>query len=223
MQGYEPQYSAFSIQHSGKNKKLATDKKGFTLTEILLVAVILAIVGLSVYGAFNNGIKVWDKMVNNILQEDINIFFEKIAHDLGNSFQFTGINFEGTEEEITFPTLVASQEQGGSEDGIGCVTYYWDGLANSINREQSSYSQLYQKITPPTRKLVKGIETLSFQYYCYDPETERYYWRTTWEEEEESPLAVKVKVEFYEDGKESSLVRTISIPHAQVLVNAEEE
>ena len=205
----------------GVRNPKSLEKRGFTLTEILLVAVILSIIGLSVYGAFNNGIKVWKRIVKNITQEDVSIFFDKISRDLRNTFQYSGVKFEGTAESITFPALVVSDEQ---VDGIGCVSYFVDSHKNTVNRTQMDYSQIYRDITPTARKLVNNIEKLTFQYYYDDSDAGQFYWKSSWEEEEEKklPLAVRIQIEFYEDGRKNDVIQTVFIPVCKIPETFEE-
>lgn len=225
----------FKIQ----NSKLLTNKQsaigdGFTLIEILLVTVILSIIGLSVYSAFNNGIKIWKRIARNVIQEDVSIFFEKISHDLRNSLQYADIKFEGTEERISFPTIIISNEQNLLKPELGCVTYFRDNKDNSLNRQQINYSQLYQnarlsdgQANQLSRSLLSNLEAITFQYYYYDIETDRYYWKSIWENEEYLPLAVKIKVEFYEDKNKNeyknSFIKTIYIPSCQILPISQEK
>jgi len=67
------------------------------------------------------------------------------------------------------------------------------------------------------RQIVNNVESLSFQYYYYDPEGEVYIWKDIWQEEEEEeeekiPLAVRIEMEFGEDAERERVTRTITIP-----------
>ena len=219
MQEYKLRDTLFGIQFPFF--VLRSPKTGFTLTEILLVSVVLSIIGLSVYSAFNNGIKIWRRVVRNVTQEDISIFFDRISNDLRNTLRYKDIQFEGNQERIAFPALIVSQEQNVFKTEVGRVTYYLE--KDSVNRQQANYSQLYQNINPPDRKLVNNLETLSFQYYYYDSEMQSYYWENEWKEKESLPLAVKIKVEFYDNGIKNNLTRTVYIPVGQILASSEKK
>jgi len=197
--------------------------RGFTLTEILLVAVMLSVIGLAVYNAFNNGIKIWKRIVRNVIEEDVSIFFEKISRDLKNSFEYTGIKFEGLPQRIAFATLIVPRESKNSKYEIGYVAYFEDSMDKSINRQQQNYSQLYQDINPMPLKVVSNIKNLTFEYYYYDPNRDKASWESSWEDEENLPLAVRVKVEFYEDNREKTLVKSISIPACKMLSESREK
>jgi len=186
-------------------------KRAFTFIEILVVTAIIPVIGLAVYNCLNQGIKLWERISPALRQEDVNLFFEKIADDLRNSFQYTGLEFTGREEEISFPTLVISSS---GERGVGYVNYFFDTSAHILNRKQSDYSQLYQKKSSLSRQLVKEVEFLNFQYYSYDSVSEKYWWKSVWQKEKDFPLAVRVRIKFYQGDKINESLRTISIPVA---------
>lgn len=195
--------------------------RGFTLVEILLVTVTLSIIALAVYTTFDNGIKLWKKMTQDVLQEDINIFFSKISDDLRNSFRYSGIEFSGSEDSIAFAIPIKFIIQGKVENGIGQAGYFFDKRTNSINRIQTNYSQLYLDKSGPVRQLVNDIKSLNFQYYCYDPRQEEYLWVDAWNEEqvpleikidEHLPLAVKIEVESDDNNESGKFTKVVTIP-----------
>ncbi|MDD5454513.1 MAG: hypothetical protein PHW62_03330, partial [Candidatus Ratteibacteria bacterium] len=189
----------------------------------LLVAVILSVLGLSVYSVFNNGIKVWKKIFGNVIEEDVSLFFEKISRDLRNSFEYTGIKFEGSNERIAFPTLIVPKESKDAKYEIGYVVYFKDTIDKSINRKQQNYNQLYKNTDPIPAKVLSNIKNLTFQYYRYDPEGDKTSWESYWKDEENPPLAVRVKVEFYENNREKSFVKSIFIPVYKVSTESKEK
>ena len=202
---------------------LQSSINGFTLIELLLVTVILSIVGLAVYSAFSSGVRVWRRIVKNIPQEDISIFFERISRDLRNSFQYAGVEFYGAKEKIGFPTLVISQKPEVPKHEFGYVTYSLDSSHDSINRTQADYSQLYRDVVPQARTLVDNIEHLTFQYYSYDSDEEKYYWKSVWEEKENLPVAVKIELGFYDGENKTDYSRTVYIPSCQIFAASEKE
>jgi Tfp pilus assembly protein PilE len=68
---------------------------GFTLVEMLIVAVTLSIVSLAMYAIFNNGLKIWQRVSSQIPESEVNIFFDKFSLDLKNTVRFSGIKFQG--------------------------------------------------------------------------------------------------------------------------------
>lgn len=197
-------------------------RKGFTLVEILLVTVILSMVALAVYTTFNNGIKLWKRMSQDVLQEDVNIFFSKISNDLRNSFRYSGIEFFGVEDSIAFAIPGKFRVQEEVESGIGQVSYSFCKKTNTINRVRTNYSQLYLDKPGPIYQVVSNIRSLNFQYYCYDTQQEEYLWVDAWNEEqvplplevkidEHLPLAVKIEVEFDDNNESKKLTKIVTI------------
>ena len=66
-------------------------RTGFTLVELVLVTAMLSVVGLAAYSAFSNGIRLWKRVNEEVIQEDINMFFVKISRDLRNLSRYSGI------------------------------------------------------------------------------------------------------------------------------------
>jgi prepilin-type N-terminal cleavage/methylation domain-containing protein len=186
---------------------------GFTLIETLIVAAMLSVVALALYSTFSSGIKIWQKLTQKVLADDVNIFFEKISDDLRNSFRFSGISFVGREDSLNFATLVKTDfGQREKVFTVGKVDYTFDAQTKSLNRQQVSYSQLYQNTSVPLRQMIANVEALRFQYYRYNPEEELYVWEDFWQEEENIPLAVRITIYFGNAAKTESLAKTISIP-----------
>ena len=197
------------------NKRKQTS--GFTLIETVLVAAMLSVVALAIYSTFNSGIKIWQRLTKGASAEELNIFLEKISGDLRNSFKFTEIKFVGRGNSISFASLVLT-EMGQKEKDlvVGEVGYCFDAQAETINKWQANYSQVYQNKSTPPRQVVDNVKSLGFQYYYYDPKEEVHIWKDGWQqeqgEEEKIPLAVRIMIELLEDVERKEITRTIAIP-----------
>lgn len=195
---------------------------GFTLVELVLVTAMLSVVGLAAYSAFSNGIRLWKRVNEEVIQEDINMFFVKISRDLRNLSRYSGIEFTGEPDSISFPSVVTHETEGGvMERIIGQVTYVFDENRRLITGGQSDYSELYQSKAGRARTLVDDIDLLSFQYYCYDPDSEEYLWLKAWNDTEAPPgvktgetlpLAIKVEIEPNGDKKGKEFTRIVTLP-----------
>lgn len=190
-------------------KKKNDGGKGFTLIEMLVVTGTMAVISMACYFTFSNGVKIWQKAKKGTALEDINIFFDRFAADLRNTFRLTGINFSGKEGAIEFATLV-SDSQGFSES-VGRSEYFYDAEARTVLREQRDFSQIYTQTGRPQQVLLKEITAFAFSYYFFDKDTKMYEWRSEWLRAG-MPLAVRIRLSLAtEDGPET-FVKTVTIP-----------
>lgn len=185
------------------------NKEGFTLIELLIVTALLAVVSLAIYATFNNGIKIWQKINEEVSQEDLDIFFEELVLDLRNAFKFSGYDFLGKEKQLEFITLVDSPRM--HKNTVGKVIYSYDPESKIISKSSLDYSQIYEDSGGMTQQLVRNVESLKFQYYFYDRGTKEYSWLDEWSRDG-LPLAVRVGLNFGQASQSSEFVKTVSIP-----------
>ena len=132
--------------------------KAFTLIEMLVVVVMFSLVALAVASTLNNGIKIWQRLNQKTGQEDINIFFERIAWELRNSFEFDTIGFQGSKDRVNFAALVSTPGSiKAQETGIGEITYFYDSAKKRLNRQIRSYSQIYKGNIGTEQDLLKDL------------------------------------------------------------------
>lgn len=179
----------------------------FTLVELILVSAILSVVGIAVYTALSSGIRVWKRINQESPQEDVSIFFAKMSHDLRSLVKHSTVSFSGGPDSISFSTFIVSETEEGMKRDLGMVSYRFEKGKDAISREQSNYSQVYLSEPGPARLLLRGVDSLTFRYYCYDPENEEYIWLDAWNADEAPPgvkvdesLPISVKVEIGLDG-----------------------
>jgi prepilin-type N-terminal cleavage/methylation domain-containing protein len=183
--------------------------KGFTLVELLIVTALISVISLAIYTTFSNGVKIWQRMDREVLEEDLDIFFERFTSDVRNAFGFTGIAFSGKEDSLEFPTLVNSLSLG--INTVGQVMYSYDHTAGRLKRKERDFSQVYSDGKGMITEQLKDIKSLEFQYYRYDEEEKEYLWGNEWSKEK-VPLAVRLKLEFNGSGQGVEFTKTIFIP-----------
>lgn len=189
---------------------LMRKNRGFTLIEMLIVSLIMSIISLGLYVTLNSGIKVWQRInIQQLAAEEVNIFFDKFASDLRNSLPFTTINFIGTENGLSFPSIIKSQRLEGRT--IGQVLYTYDSRAGLLNRRQKDYSQIYNLEEAAPSATLKNIKSLVFQYYVYDKERKEYFWHNE-PLPEQIPWAVRLELEFLAGAKTYGFTKTVAIP-----------
>jgi len=201
--------------------KKVPSKRGFTLIELVLVTAILAVIGMAVYGTFSNGLNIWEKVTEDSVTEDINLFFEKISFDLRNSFKLTGLRFKGGKTKVSFPSKIKYKGEDGLENTIGEITYYIDRKKKTLMRREANYSEVYRKKPGFVRILSENISSLQFKYYVYEEKYKKYAWVTDWQlsdeffgevVEETLPLVVKIEIGIPGEKGEQKFVKTVQLP-----------
>lgn len=185
-------------------------KRAFTLIELLIVMTILAVISLAIYAMLNNGLKIWEKVNNkHSIEEDIDISFEKFAHDLRNCMQFSGIKFIGTPEHLEFASIVNSPAL--RCNTIGQILYVYDEETKQLERIQRDYSQIYSKEEGLSRPLLGDLTSVEFSYYVQEENSKKRVWV------QESPvgkipLAVRIELQLTNGTETSTFTKTVSIP-----------
>lgn len=185
------------------------NRGGFTLVELLMVVSMLSIVSLAIFSTFNNGIKIWQKVNRKLDTEEINIFFEKFTRDIRNIFSFSGINFIGTENEVSFPCLAASEKI--LTDTIGRITYSYDITKRLIIREGQDFSQVTRDEEGVSQRVLGEVSSSKFQYYYYDREKKEYLWLKEWNSKQ-TPLAVRIEFERINNDSKAEYTKSVFIP-----------
>lgn len=183
------------------------NNKAFTLIELMVVSVILALVSLVIFSTFNNGMKIWKRVQGLVLAEDLNIFFDRCTQDVSNAFYFTGIGFKGAPDRFRMPVVVHSQRMG--KRTIGMIQYRYDKDLSVLTRSVADYGQLFSGEEPSVRSQLNNVSKCAMRYYYYDAEAKAYSWSEEYSSSPENPLlprAARLVVEV----KEGANVRWIN-------------
>ncbi|UCB57600.1 MAG: type II secretion system protein [Candidatus Omnitrophota bacterium] len=203
-------------------------KRGFTLIELLISITIFSMVGAAVYSVFANGIAAWRRgNKNRTYARNIRLTSEKLARDLRNTFEFSNIAFEGTEDSIKFPALVEVVEKAeGSEAEeshyeVGRLSFFYDDEKKALCREAKTYPEVFaedeDEEDDEDRKgevLIERVRELEFEYCYLDNATGTYQWKEDWKKEEQDTIAqaVKIKMAFDKKTEQDDFEKTIFIP-----------
>jgi len=185
------------------------NRAGVTFIELLMVSAVLFVLAFALYATFNNGVKAWQTINQELPEQNINIFFDKFTSDLKNCFNFSSIGFLGSENKIEFAGVVPSSSL--NITTVGKIGYVYDSNSGSLIREQSDYSQIYNAEKGSMRKMLGRVKSLRFSFYFYDKEKKDYFWRQDWQGPE-MPLAARVEIEVGDDKQISEFTRTVTIP-----------
>ena len=176
-------------------------RQGMTLMEILLVISLISMVSIAIYNALSNGIKVFQRNQQLVVEEDIVLFMDKLSRDLNRSMMFARIPFQGGEFQFSFPTIIKTKADRRSGldpemiiEQLGKVNYYYDVSENTIYRQQANYSQAIQEQFDDGHLLVENVERLKFRYFYYTENEEIYAQEIL----DVIPSGVEVEIEFFD-------------------------
>ncbi|MCK9594631.1 MAG: type II secretion system protein [Candidatus Omnitrophica bacterium] len=185
------------------------NKRGFTLIELLVVCGMMAVISLVIHSTLFSGIRLWQRMDTLKVNEDLNIFLERFAADIANSFEFTGIGFTGQQDSLTIPALVKSPI---ARINIpGKVVYAYDRQNKVLTRSQMDYSQSYLDVRVTPDHALTGINSCKFSYRVFDKQKKEY----SWSEENTAdrlPDAVRMELGLGSGSGGYAFNKTVSIP-----------
>lgn len=173
-----------------------------------MVMGMVAVISLAIYSTFNNGLKIWQRLNQSLVEEDLDIFFDRFAFDLRNSFNFSGFNLLGEENKLEFSTFIDSARL--NRNTVGKVIYFYDSQREILNRSPLDFAEVYEGIET-YQPILRKVKSLKFEYYFYDEEKKEYCWEKTWSREK-FPLAVRVELEMANNEGLQRFTKTVNIP-----------
>jgi prepilin-type N-terminal cleavage/methylation domain-containing protein len=196
-------------------KKYSNHHRGFTLTEILLVSAMFAVISLAVFNAFSNGFKLWARGQHVMVEGNTAIFLDRIAEDLRQTVIISGIPFKGTGSEVSFPAIIlaptdiyGSRSKEDLGDQIGAIHYVFDPSQKKIFRYQATYGQALKEEWSDPVEVADLIEDITLRYYFkadkgLDVKSQM---------DEGVPLGIMIDVQFLVEGQMYHMRRFLIIP-----------
>jgi len=192
--------------------RVGLSAKGLTLLEVLITVSLFIVVGLAVYSTVYNGLKIWQRLNKTYVEENVGIFFEKIAADLKNSFKYKDIDFIGKEDSVQFATVVVFPGQSPAlVKGPGRVLYSFNPKEKKLIKQKMSLSDIYREAEGVSQELFNEVESVKFRYYYFDAMTKEYLWTDEWLMDY-SPLAVRVELALVYEHNVYEFRKTVDIP-----------
>ena len=199
--------------------KVSSDRRGFSLLELMVVVSIVGLVIGVVVACFSGGIRVWEsaRILTHVEQE---MYFgvENVRRDIANTFAFHDIQFVGSEQEVSFPALFESTgEDGEQELHIGTVKYQYNGADRTLIRLVWAYPGVEDNAE--WEVIATGMDSLQFRYRGGPDSGAGDEWIGTWQDPTNFPAAVNVELQLSEMGR--VLVADRHIPLVEGLWRAE--
>ena len=186
-------------------------KRGMTFIELCLATGLLSIISLVLYSSFNMGVKAYQQGAGDAPEVSISIFFDKLAFDLRNYFNFSFTPPRGLSDELSFAVFNPAYDDDDEYAGFGRLKY-------SFNLEEKNVLRQYQDFAIGRDKelkrdpgvILKNIGSCSFKYYYFDNALKRWDWKNNIQET--LPSAIQVSVTYFVKDRECSLSRIIPVP-----------
>jgi prepilin-type N-terminal cleavage/methylation domain-containing protein len=196
-------------------------KYGFTLIEVLITTVLVALISMTVFLTINNGITLWRVVHADIPEADIAIFFEKVTQEFENVFVCDGASFEGAAEWVKFPVSLRHLRRSGTWS-MGALRYAYNSQSQMITRATYSLSDIYQSREPAPEIVFDHVLQASFAYYYNDSQENKDVWLDEWPPKVPDgvaaprwPEAIKIRLRWEKSGKVLDNERIVPIPLAQ--------
>jgi prepilin-type N-terminal cleavage/methylation domain-containing protein len=196
-------------------KLMNNHRRGFTLTEVLLVSAMFAVISLAVFNAFSNGFKLWARGQHVMVEGNIAMFLDRIADDVRQTVIITGIPFKGNSTELSFPAIIlgpldtnGSRADEGIGDQMGAVRYVFDPDQKKIFRYQATYGQALRSEWSEPFEVADLIEDISMRYYFTAERGVEVKTQT----DQGVPMGIMIDVSFLVEGQTYHMRRFLLIP-----------
>lgn len=139
-------------------------KKGFTLIEVLIVTSLIVVVSLAISAAFLQGNRIFEKLREVQVKEDVSFFVEIITRDLRNSVEYASDPGTYTERKLTFYTLDENHRKSLGPLGAALiqVTYSYDLNKKEVLREEKLPFERKQSNQNIQSVVLSGIDRIKF-------------------------------------------------------------
>ena len=169
-------------------------KKGFTFIELIISSLILALILVSLYLAFNTGMFGYRHISDTLnISHSALKSIESINNDLRNSFAYRSERpgLSGTKNELEFFTLDDIFRQGAKNQDYVLVSYKLDNglLLRSLRRNKDC---LRDNASTQSSVLCRTVKDIEFSYAFFNQQTHLLEWKPEWQSNQTLPAAVKV-------------------------------
>lgn len=168
---------------------------------------LFAVIGVSLMSSFSMGMRVWKRSADvNIMYRKAVINLERLGQELRAGVNYPYIGFFGSKDHIEFAALL--------RDKITNVSYAYAPHDKAVSRHAVTMQAVLELEEPtPARKVVTGVDNMSFSYGYFDVNSSQYLFLDDWNYTKNGiPLAVKAALTL--EGGET-FEKTVFIPISQ--------
>lgn len=159
-------------------------KNGFTLIELMLATLILAIIIPAVYAAFRTGLSAWQRAEKEgEFYDEARLAFGGISRELRSAFITEEMGFAGGQDSLSFVYALPPDRDAGYD--LRGVQY---SLENGCLMRREKLIPYSSSVTEFPEEIWEGIRELELSYF--DGKS----WNSSWQEKEELPVAVEITV-----------------------------
>lgn len=191
-------------------QKASRNPSGFTLVELLVAALITAILSASLLAAFNGGLRVWERAREwdeNVTQALVGL--EELERDIRNAIAARDDRFEGDARFVSIPSIVKMSGKEGAEEWPGVIRYEADGVKRTLVRRLRSHGPLSAETA---ETVAASVDRVRFDFLPPAGERGGSEWVPTWLNRTNSPTAVRIRLVVRCHPEPLNLERTVALP-----------
>jgi hypothetical protein len=158
------------------------------------------------------GLRVWDTS-KRVSQEQAAgmLAIALLDRDLGNSFPFYAIPFQGGQKELVFPCMV--KETARNPSGIGEVRYTWDSSRRKLLREEKAFPGMTTVQPAAVETILPDVTAFAVEYgHMPKAGSSTFEWHSRWSDSTNHPHAVRITLNMGDASRTIHFGRTVWIP-----------
>ena len=164
------------------------EKKGFTLVEVLVVAVLFGLLGITLVMSFSTGMNLWKRAAGlTYAHRQAIVGLERLSLDLRRALDYPPVGFFGTEDQCHFANVMG--------DGVRNISYRYVETERWLLRSSRNLSaeESEDGEEDEGRVVIGKIENFTLAYFGLNQETGKFEFMAAWNSSLQGmPRAVRV-------------------------------
>lgn len=185
-----------------------TGKKGFTLVEVLVVAALFGLLGITLVTSFSTGVNVWKKAAGlTYAHRQAIVGLERLSLEFRRVLDYPPVGFFGTDARCHFANVAA--------DGVRNISYRYGDAEGCLLRSSRNLTAEEPDGSEEDRErqVIGEIGNFTLAYFGLNQETGKFEFMAEWNSTSQGlPRAVRVSFDA-QGGRRFE--KTIPIPAGQ--------